>query len=63
MDDFIRTPGNQEVRVGDTITYRAWGGALRTGRVEEVSSDIKNGRPGFSMATCWGYADQIERVA
>ena len=54
-------------RVGSTIKYRAFGGEVRTVVVDEKSSDIKNGRPGFDGITrsgegCWGYDDQIIEV-
>jgi hypothetical protein len=51
-------------KVGSTIKYRAFDGEVRTVVVEEKSSNIKNGRPGFVGTTtsgmdCWGYDDQI----
>ena len=54
-------------RVGSTIKYRAFDGEVRTIVVEEKSSDIKNGRPGFDGLAhdgthCWGYDDQIIEV-
>jgi len=54
-------------KVGSTIKYRAFGGEVRSVVVEEKSSDIKNGRPGFDGTTksgedCWGYDDQIIEV-
>lgn len=60
-----------EYNVGDTITYRAFGGVLRVVRVEEKDPDIKNGQPGFDGTviegpdagmSVWGYDDQIEIV-
>lgn len=59
----IVTDAGKRVFVGDLVTYTAFGGERRTVRVEEVSEDIKNGRPGFCGADGWGYADQIERVS
>lgn len=56
-----------EYRAGDTVTYRVFGGELRTVRVTARLTDVKNGQPGFdgvlpSGATVWGYDVQIEAV-
>lgn len=55
---------NRTYKVGDTITYIAMGGTLRTGKVIGKYDDIKNGRPGFDLELrngdeVWGYDDQI----
>ena len=53
-------------KVGDTITYRPFGGSLRTVVVVDKCDDIKNGYPGFDgdndEGHWWGYDDQIVRV-
>lgn len=58
--------GKFDYRVGSTIKYRAFGGEIRTVKVDEKSADIKNGRPGFGGQTadggCWGYDDQVISV-
>ena len=57
--------------VGDVVTYRLWGGGLRTGVITERFDDVKNGEPGFDMkipaslseptgdTMFWGYDSQI----
>jgi protein involved in polysaccharide export with SLBB domain len=58
----------KNVKIGDTVRVRIWGGGTRTGVVSEVDEDIKNGRPGISYDAAddgyWCYADQIiERIS
>lgn len=56
--------------IGDTITYRAFGGEMRIVRVTEKHEEVKNGKPGFTgesihggeWSAVWGYDDQITRV-
>ena len=53
--------------IGDTITYKQFGGTLRTGTVTNHEDDIKNGEPGFDIVdengdAWWGYDHQIVRV-
>ncbi len=61
--------------VGDVVTYRLWGGGLRTGVITEKFDDVKNGEPGFDMEIpgstsqftgtpemFWGYNTQIVEV-
>ena len=55
--------------IGDTVTYRTFGGEIRQCVVDEKSDDIKHGYPGFGGKVirpgihdgefCWGYDDQI----
>ena len=59
--------GKYGFSVGDTLTYRATGGDLRTGTVVEIQDDVKNGEPGFVIRNSdgtefWGYNDQIESI-
>ena len=55
----------EEVQVGDVVRYRNFGGQDIEVKVDEVSSDIKNGRAGFGGWTVkdnipvWGYCSQI----
>jgi hypothetical protein len=53
-------------RVGDTITYRPFGGGTRTVVVINKHGDINNGRPGFDgdndEGHYWGYDEQIVKV-
>ena len=60
-----------DYRVGSVIRYRFFGNkfrtVFRTVKVDEKSSDIKDGRPGFGGQTtdgvdCWGYDDEIVEV-
>lgn len=53
---------------GSVIQYSPFGGGTRTVLVDEKSSDIKNGRPGFGgtlvdaadgPVSVWGYDSQI----
>lgn len=64
---------NKDYAAGSVIKYRAFGNELRTVKVDERESDIKNGRPGFFGTQikdgevkpgldCWGYDDQIVEV-
>ena len=60
---------DKRYNVGDTVRYETYTGELRTVRVTDKSSDIKNGRPGFDghihgakFDTVWGYDSQIIRV-
>lgn len=57
--------------IGSTILYRTIGGAVRRVLVDEKSSDIKNGRPGFGGTvvgglddgmSVWGYDADIMNV-
>ena len=52
-----------KIKVGDRVRVRTWTGNSKTGTVDEVSDDIKNGRPGISYQAAdggyWCYADQI----
>ena len=59
-----------EYKVGDTISYRPFGGGIRRVRVTARHADVKNGRPGFdgellegatALGTIevWGYDNQI----
>lgn len=49
--------------IGDRVTYAPFGGGVRVVLVDEVSDDIKNGRPGFGGENGWGYNDQIIVIA
>lgn len=64
-------------KIGDIISYNAFGGLKRTVLVEDREDEIKNGRPGFSGKLVgsdhkplpekdgmgvWGYDSQIVRV-
>lgn len=53
-------------KVGDTITYRPFGGVPRTVVVVGKYDDVKNGYPGFDgdndEGSWWGYDDQIVRI-
>lgn len=63
-----------EVREGDTVEIRSWGGDLIRGTVQGVYDDVKNGRPGLDYVchtaapgyqdggNHWCYMDQVERV-
>lgn len=61
----IQTPAGP-LRKGDVCLYFPFTGPAREVRVDAISDDIKNGRPGFSGETSegsvWGYADQITEV-
>lgn len=57
--------------IGDFVTYKTFGDALRTVRVTGKHDDIKNGRAGFDgildyatpyQTTVWGYDSQITGV-
>jgi hypothetical protein len=53
-----------DLREGSVVIVR---GAFGTGpaervTVEEVHSDVKNGRPGIDYAGSWAYLTQVERV-
>lgn len=67
--------GTMAYAVGDVVTYRLWGGGLRTGVITEKFDDVKNGEPGFDMKIpaslsslagepemFWGYDSQIVAV-
>lgn len=54
----------KDIREGSVVIVR---GAFGTGpeervRVEEVHSDIKNGRPGIDYEGSWAYLTQVQRV-
>jgi len=54
----------KDIREGSVVIVR---GAFGTGPeervlVEEVHSDVKNGRPGIDYAGSWAYLYQVERV-
>jgi hypothetical protein len=54
----------EDIRQGSVVIVR---GAFGTGpaervKVEEVHSDIKNGRPGIDYEGSWAYLTQVERV-
>lgn len=60
----------ENLAIGDVIQYAAFGGEVRTVRITNLDSDIKNGREGFDgemvdgafPGYCWGYCYQILRV-
>lgn len=65
----MRNMGN--LKIGAIVEYETFGGGKRRVILDEVSDDIKNGRPGFGGEivtgpdrgmSVWGYADQITRV-
>ena len=54
----------KDIREGSVVIVR---GAFGTGpeervKVEEVHSDVKNGRPGIDYAGSWAYLTQVMRV-
>jgi hypothetical protein len=54
----------KDIREGSVVIVR---GAFGTGpeervKVEEVHSDIKNGRPGIDYQGSWAYLTQVQRV-
>jgi hypothetical protein len=54
----------KDIREGSVVIVR---GAFGTGpeervKVEEVHSDIKNGRPGIDYEGSWAYLTQVQRV-
>jgi hypothetical protein len=54
----------EDIREGSVVIVR---GAFGTGpeervKVEEVHSDVKNGRPGIDYAGSWAYLTQVMRV-
>lgn len=54
----------EDIREGSVVIVR---GAFGTGpeervRVEEVHSDVKNGRPGIDYEGSWAYLTQVQRV-
>jgi hypothetical protein len=36
-----------QVRIGDEVTYRRFGGSVRNVRVVDIGVNIEDGRPGF----------------
>jgi hypothetical protein len=64
-----------EYGIGSRISYRTFGGAIRTVEVTGRYADVKNGRPGFDgnlylghgairqeFQAVWGYDSQIVEV-
>ena len=56
-----------DVKVGDIVTYKVFGGELRTVEVTAISADIKNGKSGFdgiaaNQECYWGYDYQITAI-
>lgn len=54
----------EDIRDGSIVIVR---GNFGTGpeervRVEEVHSDVKNGRPGIDYEGSWAYLSQVQRV-
>ena len=54
----------KDIREGSVVIVR---GAFGTGpeervKVEEVHSDVKNGRPGIDYEGSWAYLTQVMRV-
>jgi hypothetical protein len=54
----------EDIREGSVVMVRGdFGNApARRVTVEEVHSDIKNGRPGIDYEGSWAYLTQVDRV-
>jgi hypothetical protein len=54
----------EDIRQGSVVIVRGdfGSGAPKRVTVEEVHSDIKNGRPGIDYAGSWAYLTQVDRV-
>ena len=54
----------KDIREGSVVVVRPGFGAFPpvTVTVEEVDSDIKNGRPGIDYGGNWAYLSQVDRV-
>ena len=60
---------DKSYKVGDTVRYETFTGELRTVKVTDKVTNIKNGKDGFDghilddeKSTVWGYDHQIIRV-
>jgi hypothetical protein len=56
-----------KTQINDTISYRSFGGEVRTGTVTVSADNVKNDEPGFHMVTTageeyWGYDYQLIRL-
>jgi hypothetical protein len=54
----------KDIREGSVVIVRGDFGNGKPERVlvEEVHTDVKNGRPGIDYAGSWAYLTQVERV-
>ena len=54
----------EDIREGSVVVVRGdfGSGTPKRVTVEEVHSDIKNGRPGIDYAGSWAYLHQVDRV-
>lgn len=67
VEKIISRPSLEDLDIGDKVTVSVNGGGTRTGIIEEVIPEIKNGRDGISYdskseGNCWAYVQQIEQV-
>jgi hypothetical protein len=61
-----------QIKVGDRVQVRQWGGGHVVGIVRDVLDDVKNGRPGIDFEVPdatdqfdrykWAYMDQVVKL-
>jgi hypothetical protein len=49
----------EDLKLGDTITASSWGGGNRTGVIDDLDEEGKNGRATIGFGEHWCYIDQV----
>ena len=53
----------EDLKIGDRVTYRNFGGQFVTGNIIDLDPDIKRGQSGFDLDNGrWGYTHQIVSI-
>jgi hypothetical protein len=67
VEKTINRPTLEDLDIGDRVTVNVNGGGTRSGVIEDVIPEIKNGRDGISYdcdteGSCWAYVEQIQTL-